>query len=276
MSKENGAINLPLTFDTWAAGRNLRSVRFQVIHVFNSNFQICNRRSSRKRQLEDHHDVRTPLKRKKASHGTVREATDETVLPAKESIGSPVQSEDPGRKDVLDPSFITPTKCSGRTEENGQEKMPILPSPSLSRDKFTFDITYTSPKKSTGDQTPRNLSSVPAATSNQLRTLPKKLDFGVSLTGLPQPSPGQPLPVKYKTLAEQFKTLDHIVSLQYNRGQRIVMDNLIVAMQEPGRSHRWKFTSDQLMKILSVFPQAYTLAWERKVSGTQKYSYGLR
>lgn len=68
------------------------------------------------------------------------------------------------------------------------------------------------------------------------------------------------LPYKYKLLGETFRCLDTVVKMIYNRKEKITFDKVKVGVQEMMKKN---FLLNHLGQIMTVFPKAYTLEYEK-------------
>ncbi|GFT39947.1 DNA replication factor Cdt1 [Nephila pilipes] len=77
------------------------------------------------------------------------------------------------------------------------------------------------------------------------------------------------LPFKYKLLSEMFRSMDTVVSILNNRKEKITYEKVHDGIQKMMKRN---FTKTYLGQIVTVFPSAYTLIYERgnkKTDGSQ-------
>ena len=106
-------------------------------------------------------------------------------------------------------------------------------------------------------RTPVKAAVTPAKAS------PRKVPAYQRYHSLSQPvNRSLPLPLLYARLQEVFRSTDTIVSMMYNRQERITLDKLARHTTDL-MNKKWEVKS--LQQILCVFPQAYNLRWRTKL-----------
>ena len=98
----------------------------------------------------------------------------------------------------------------------------------------------------------------------EIKASPRKIPAYQRYYNLSQPvNKTLGLPFTYSRLCEVFRSVDTVVSMMYNRQERITLTKL--------RKHvtdlmNRKFEVDKLRQIICVFPQSYNLTWRRNKS----------
>ena len=99
------------------------------------------------------------------------------------------------------------------------------------------------------------------------RASPRKVPAFQRYHSLSQPvNRTLPLPLTYARLQETFRSTDTIVSMMFNRKERITLEKLARHTTELMNK---KWTVEMLQKILVVFPQAYNLRWRTRQDYTK-------
>ena len=108
----------------------------------------------------------------------------------------------------------------------------------------------------------------PMKASPRKRTVSKTLDLNDDANA------NLPIPKSYKFLEEVFRTVDHLVSIKFNRREVVKVTELKSSVQTALRKN---FSDSYLRKIRCVFPQAFHYVWEHITGkfGLKKDDYEL-
>jgi len=114
-----------------------------------------------------------------------------------------------------------------------------------------------------------------AQVKSQVKASPRKVPAYQRFAYLTQPVEKELiLPFKYRMLAEVFNSVDNVVSIYFNRMEKITYPKLLKAVQDMMRKN---FGEKFLKQIKCVFPQAYFYAWQKVLNkfGQKKEEYEL-
>jgi len=114
-----------------------------------------------------------------------------------------------------------------------------------------------------------------AQVKSQEKASPRKVPAYQRFAYLTQPVEKELiLPYKYRMLAEVFNSVDNVVSIYFNRMEKITYPKLVKAVQDMMRKN---FGEKFLKQIKCVFPQAYFYAWQKVLNkfGQKKEEYEL-
>jgi len=130
-----------------------------------------------------------------------------------------------------------------------------LNSPLKADPKLTLELDVVTPRT----QSPVKRVRTPVKAS------PRKVPAYQRYHNLSQPvNKNLSLPLNYHRLLEIFRSTDTVVSMFFNRKERITLSKLTKHTSDM-MTKRWH--TDMLRQIICVFPQAYNITWRTRVSG---------
>lgn len=114
----------------------------------------------------------------------------------------------------------------------------------------------------------------PSKMKSPLKASPRKKTVEKTLDLRDDDNSNLPIPKSYKFLEEIFRTVDHLVSIKFNRREIVKVADLKRNVQTALRKN---FSESYLRKIRCVFPQAFHYVWEHITGkfGIKKEDYEL-